>query len=74
MDGDLSPEGPGLNYQSSSQAGWLHPRGAGAWRGSEWPGASPACKHWGMAQESREGVAGGARAAVLVDSIPSRGP
>lgn len=28
------------------------------------------CKHWGMVQESRAGVAGGARAAVLADSIP----
>lgn len=71
--GDLSPDGPGLSDQSSSRAGWLHRLGAGVRSGSERPGASPACKQWGMAQKAGAGVAGGARAAALAGSIPHRG-
>lgn len=63
-----------LSDQSSSRAGWLHPRGDRARRGSKCPGASPACKQPSMVQEVRTGVAGGAQAAALAGSIPSRDP
>lgn len=57
--GDRSPEDLDPSGQSSSRAGWLHRRGAGARKGSERPGASPACKQKGMAQEAGAGAVGG---------------